>query len=293
MLTAIYVACVLAACAIASPVQSRELKFQTYSHEARGFSSYSHDSAQSAENHASQASMDPISGQMSSSDSVSSAVSHNSGSNMIGGGLGGFGLGSGGLGFGNAGGMSASSSMSSLNSMSALNSLSAGGIGDDVGMIGGAGFGMNQQSSFSASSAISSFQNVNSMISGMQSMLVAGSMSRTVAQQSMQRLSQSLQIAMTQATGCISCFVGQGSQFASVASSTFNQVTSFMSQMQGAFGGNSGPIFTRQTFRSFFGQATRSTISSSTFSNMISPNFVPVMQNIIPGIGGSLLQLNF
>ncbi|KAH9470531.1 hypothetical protein MJO29_004718 [Puccinia striiformis f. sp. tritici] len=290
MFTTIYVASLLAAVAFASPVH----------HEARGFSSYSQDSAQSARNHDSQASMGPFGGHMSSSDSASSAVSHNSGSNMIGGGLDGFGLGSG-LGFGNAGGMSASNSMSSSSRMSASNSLNAGGIGGiggGAGMIGGAGFGMNQQNSFSTSSAISSFQNVNSMLGQMQSMLMAGSMSQTVAQQSMYQLAQSLQVAMTQATGCMTCFSGQGSQFASVASSTFNQFTSFMSQIQGVFGGNLGPILTPfgslgQTFQSFFEQASSSTSSSSSFSNMLSPNFAPVMQSIIPGVGGPLSLLGF
>ncbi|KNE98964.1 hypothetical protein PSTG_07808 [Puccinia striiformis f. sp. tritici PST-78] len=148
MFTTVYVASLLAAVAFASPVH----------HETRGFSSYSQDSAQSVRNHDSQASMGPFGGHMSSSDSASSAVSHNSGSNMSGGGLNGFGLGSG-LGFSNAGGMSASNSMSSSSRMSASNSLNAGGIGGGAGMIGGAGFGMNQQNSFSASSAISSFQN--------------------------------------------------------------------------------------------------------------------------------------
>ncbi|KAI9630649.1 hypothetical protein KEM48_013807 [Puccinia striiformis f. sp. tritici PST-130] len=134
------------------------------------------------------------------------------------------------------------------------------------------------------------------MIGQMQSMLLAGSMSQTVAQQSMQQLAQSIQIAMTQATSCITCFSGQGSQFASVASSTFNQFTSFMSQMQGAFNGNMGPILIPfgslgNTFQSFFQQASSFTSSSSSFSSMLSPNFAPVLQSIIPGIGGPLSQL--
>ncbi|POV98072.1 hypothetical protein PSHT_14227 [Puccinia striiformis] len=149
----------------------------------------------------------------------------------------------------------------------------------------------------------------------MQSTLMSGSMSSTVAYQSMQRLAQSLQIAMTQATACTSCFAGQGSQFASVASTTFNQFTRFISQMQGAFGGQ---ICTRKsshqlirdssyrplasplcalalaqlgnTFQSFFQHASSFSTgsSSSSLSSMISPNFLPVIQNIIPGIGGSL-----
>ncbi|KAI7959597.1 hypothetical protein MJO28_003388 [Puccinia striiformis f. sp. tritici] len=41
MFTTVYVACVLVAAAIASPVH----------HKAQGFSSYSQDSAQSAQNH--------------------------------------------------------------------------------------------------------------------------------------------------------------------------------------------------------------------------------------------------
>ncbi|POW05978.1 hypothetical protein PSHT_10561, partial [Puccinia striiformis] len=285
MFTTVYVARLLAAAAMASPVH----------HEPRGFSSYSQDSAQSTRNHDSQASIGPSGGPMSSSDSTSSAFSHNSGSNMIGGGPGGFGLGSG-LGFGNTGGMSASSSMSSANLMSASNSLNTGGMVELV--VVGAGFEMSQQSSFSASSAISSFQNVHSMIGQMQSMLLAGPMSQTVAQQSMQQLAQSLQIVMTQATSCITCFLGHGSQFASVASSMFNQFTSFMSQMQGAFDGNMVPIITSfgslgNTFQSFFQQASSFTSSSSSFSNMLSPKFAPVLQSIIPGIGGPLSLLGF
>ncbi|KNE87994.1 hypothetical protein PSTG_18612 [Puccinia striiformis f. sp. tritici PST-78] len=101
----------------------------------------------------------------------------------------------------------------------------------------------------------------------MQSTLMSGSMSSTVAYQSMLQLAQSFQIAMTQATACTSCFAGQGSQFASVASSTFNQFTRFISQMQGAFGG---------------------LICTPFGHGMISPNFLPVIQNVIPGIGGSL-----
>ncbi|POW05582.1 hypothetical protein PSHT_10714 [Puccinia striiformis] len=242
MFTAIYVACLLAACAIATPVH----------HKARGFSGYSQDSAQSARNHDSQASIGPFGGHMSDFNSASSAVSHNSGSNVIGGGLGGSGLG-----IGNAGGVSVSNSMSYSNHVSASNSLNAGSIGNigrGVGMIGGAGFGINQQSSFSASSAISNFQTVNSMIGQMQSMLQAGSMSQTVAQQSMQQLAQSLQIVMTQARSCNACFSGQGSQFASVATNSL----SF---------GHLG-----HTFQSFFQQASTSTASSSSFSNMLSPN---------------------
>ncbi|KAI9623755.1 hypothetical protein H4Q26_014485 [Puccinia striiformis f. sp. tritici PST-130] len=155
-----YVACLLAACAIATPVQWH----------------------QSARNHDSQASIGPFGGHMSDFNSASSAVSHNSGSNVI-------------------GGVSVAV-VSALvtpgrecfqqhelfKHVSASNSLNAGSIGNGrgVGMIGGAGFGINQQSSFSASSAISNFQTVNSMIGQMQSMLQAGSMSQTVAQQSMQ-----------------------------------------------------------------------------------------------------------
>ncbi|KNE94286.1 hypothetical protein PSTG_12311 [Puccinia striiformis f. sp. tritici PST-78] len=238
MLSTVYVACLLAASAIAHPVH----------YEARGFSSYSQDSNQSARNHGSQASLGPFGGSMSSHDDASSATTHNSGSTMIGGGVGGFGTG-GGFGFANAGGMSASNSMSSSNSnqMSASNGFSAGGIGGGVGMIGG-GFGMNQQNSFSASSAISNFQNVNSMIGQMQSTLMSGSMSSTVAYQSMQQLAQSLQIAMTHATGCNACFAGHGFQFASAASSTFNQFTRFISQMQGAFGGQICTLLARHKF---------------------------------------------
>ncbi|KAI7959596.1 hypothetical protein MJO28_003387 [Puccinia striiformis f. sp. tritici] len=176
--------------------------------------------------------------------------------------------------------------------------LNAGGIG------GGAGYDwrwqLRNESRKAASvsrppSAVS--KNVNSLIGQLQSMLMAGSMSQTVAQQSMQQLAQSLQMAMTQATACTICFSGQGSQFASVASSTFNQFTSFMSQMQGALDGNLGPIVTPfgslgQPFRTFFQQASKSsTFSSSSFSNMLSPNFAPVMQSIIPGIGGPLSLL--
>ncbi|KAH9465896.1 hypothetical protein Pst134EA_013756 [Puccinia striiformis f. sp. tritici] len=189
MFPAVYVACLLVATAIASPVH----------HEARGFSSYSQDSAQSARNHGSQASVGPFGGSMSSHDDASSATSHNSGSTMIGGGVGGFGSG-GGFGFANTGGSNSMSSFTA-NSMSAANSFSAGGIGGGVG-----GFGMNQQNSFSASSAISNFQNVNSMMAQMQSTLMSGSMSSTVAYQSMLQLAQSFQIAMTQATACTSCF---------------------------------------------------------------------------------------
>ncbi|KAH9454504.1 hypothetical protein Pst134EB_033482 [Puccinia striiformis f. sp. tritici] len=283
MFSTVYVACLLVVSVITHPVH----------HEARGFSSYSQDSAQSARNHGSQASVGPFGGSMSSYDDASSATSHNSGSTMIGGGIGGFDSG-GGFGFGNTGGMSASTSMGSFNSnsMSASNGFSAGGIGGGLGMIGGGGgFGMNQQSSFSTSSAISNFQNVNSMIGQMQSTLMAGSMSSTVAYQSMQQLAQSLQIAMTQATACASCFAGQGSQFASVASSTFNQFTRFISQMQGAFGGQICTPLGQlgNTFQSFFQHASSFTSSSSSsLTSMISPNFLPVMQNIIPGIGGSL-----
>ncbi|KAI9614188.1 hypothetical protein H4Q26_009329 [Puccinia striiformis f. sp. tritici PST-130] len=273
MLSTVYVACLLAASAIAHPVH----------YEARGFSSYSQDSNQSARNHGSQASLGPFGGSMSSHDDASSATTHNSGSTMIGGGVGGFGTG-GGFGFANAGGMSASNSMSSSNSnqMSASNGFSAGGIGGGVGMIGG-GFGMNQQNSFSASSAISNFQNVNSMIGQMQSTLMSGSMSSTVAYQSMQQLAQSLQIAMTHATGCNACFAGHGFQFASAASSTFNQFTRFISQMQGALVAKYALL--GNTFQSFFQHASSFTSSSSSsLTSMISPNFLPVIQNIIPGI---------
>ncbi|KAH9454656.1 hypothetical protein Pst134EB_014722 [Puccinia striiformis f. sp. tritici] len=189
MFPAVYVACLLVATAIASPVH----------HEARGFSSYSQDSAQSARNHGSQASVGPFGGSMSSHDDASSATSHNSGSTMIGGGVGGFGS-AGGFRFADTGGSNSMSSFTA-NSMSAANSFSAGGIGGGVG-----GFGMNQQNSFSASSAISNFQNVNSMMAQMQSTLMSGSMSSTVAYQSMLQLAQSFQIAMTQATACTSCF---------------------------------------------------------------------------------------
>ncbi|KNF02628.1 hypothetical protein PSTG_04223 [Puccinia striiformis f. sp. tritici PST-78] len=58
------------------------------------------------------------------------------------------------------------------------------------------------------------------------------------------------------------------------------KLTSFMSQMQAAFDGNLSPILS-------------STFSSSSFSNMLSPNFAPVMQSIIPGIGGPLSLLAF
>ncbi|KNE87869.1 hypothetical protein PSTG_18740 [Puccinia striiformis f. sp. tritici PST-78] len=121
---------------------------------------------------------------------------------------------------------------------------------------------------------------------------MSGLMSSTVAYQSMQRLAQSLQIAMTQATACTSCFAGQGSQFASVASTTFNQFTRFISQMQGAFGGQICTPLAQlgNTFQSFFQHASSFSTgsSSSSLSSMISPNFLPVIQNIIPGIGGSL-----
>ncbi|KNE88471.1 hypothetical protein PSTG_18127 [Puccinia striiformis f. sp. tritici PST-78] len=121
---------------------------------------------------------------------------------------------------------------------------------------------------------------------------MSGSMSSTVAYQSMLQLAQSFQIAMTQATACTSCFAGQGSQFASVASSTFNQFTRFISQMQGAFGGQICTPFGQlgNTFQSFFQHASSfsTSSSSSSVSGMISPNFLPVIQNVIPGIGGSL-----
>ncbi|KAI9603983.1 hypothetical protein H4Q26_003593 [Puccinia striiformis f. sp. tritici PST-130] len=100
MFSTVYVACLLVVSVITHPVH----------HEARGFSSYSQDSAQSARNHGSQASVGPFGGSMSSYDDASSATSHNSGSTMIGGGIGGFDSG-GGFGFGNTGGMSASTSM--------------------------------------------------------------------------------------------------------------------------------------------------------------------------------------
>ncbi|KAI9604142.1 hypothetical protein H4Q26_003754 [Puccinia striiformis f. sp. tritici PST-130] len=257
MFPAVYVACLLVATAIASPVH----------HEARGFSSYSQDSAQSARNHGSQASVGPFGGSMSSHDDASSATSHNSGSTMIGGGVGGFGS-AGGFRFADTGGSNSMSSFTA-NSMSAANSFSAGGIGGGVG-----GFGMNQQNSFSASSAISNFQNVNSMMAQMQSTLMSGSMSSTVAYQSMLQLAQSFQIAMTQATACTSCFAGQGSQFASVASSTFNQFTRFISQMQGAFGGHICTPFGQlgNTFQSFFQHASSFSTSSSSSSNDLSSN---------------------
>ncbi|KAI9630650.1 hypothetical protein KEM48_013808 [Puccinia striiformis f. sp. tritici PST-130] len=116
MFTTVYVACLLVAATIASPVR----------HEARGF---------------------PVTRRTAPSPPGIMTLKHRSahssqlGSIMIGGGVGDFGLGSG-LGFGNAGGMSASSSMSSSNSMSASNTLNTGGIGGiggGVGMIGGAG----------------------------------------------------------------------------------------------------------------------------------------------------------
>ncbi|KNE88472.1 hypothetical protein PSTG_18128 [Puccinia striiformis f. sp. tritici PST-78] len=75
---------------------------------------------------------------MSSHDDASSATSHNSGSTMIGGGVGGFGS-AGGFRFADTGGSNSMSSFTA-NSMSAANSFSAGGIGGGVG-----GFGMNQQ----------------------------------------------------------------------------------------------------------------------------------------------------
>ncbi|KAI7963354.1 hypothetical protein MJO29_003781, partial [Puccinia striiformis f. sp. tritici] len=100
---------------------------------------------------------------------------------------------------------------------------------------------------------------------------------------------------------------GQGWQFASVASSTLNQFTFFMSQMQSAFGGNLGPIFTPKTghhrirapfadllppfaVQSFFHRPSSSPSSSLSF-DMLPPNFALVMRSIIPGIVSSLISL--
>ncbi|OAV98570.1 hypothetical protein PTTG_01799 [Puccinia triticina 1-1 BBBD Race 1] len=306
MFSTVYVACLLAVSALASPVQ----------HHPRGFGlSYSNDAAQSSASHNSAATMSPLGGSFQSSDAQSASASHNSGSSFGGVGGGGFGGGIGGGGFaggvggigGGVGGLGvggtfgAGGSFNSMNVQSqamSANTFNAGGIG--MGGIGGIGGGIGggasmaiSQQAYSASSVISSFQSLTNMMSNMQASLIAGQMSQSMAMQQVSTLAQSFQMAMNQANTCVPCFIG--GQFGGVASSTMSMLTQFMSQMSSTFGVNSLPqIFSPfsglgSVFSSFFSQAFSSQ-SSLSYSSLIPSSFPGLMGSVIPGLPGMLNQ---
>ncbi|WAR52197.1 hypothetical protein PtB15_1B636 [Puccinia triticina] len=278
MLSTVYVACLLAASAFATPA----------SHAPRGFAQYSQDAASADRTRASQASSTPWGSSMSSSDTINSANSHNSGSaynSGLGNGLafaGGvdpvFG---GGAGFGNlqGGGYNALSA----NSANA-NSFQAGGIGGFGA--GGSSFSSSQQSS-SVSSVSSSFQSLNGLIGGFQSQLAAGQLTRDVAFQRCQQLAQSFQAVLSQANNCGNCFSDPG-QFGSIASSTLSQFTNFVSSLQTSFGGNafsqiaSPLVGLTSSFQQFFQRTSASSAIST--SSLIPQNFGPVFQGIMPSL---------
>ncbi|WAR56545.1 hypothetical protein PtB15_7B394 [Puccinia triticina] len=282
MLSTVYVACLLATAAFATPT----------THAPRGFAQYSQDAASADRSHASQASSTPWSNSMSSSDTSNSVNSHNSGS-VYNGGLGnglafggdvdpGFG---GAAGFGNfqGGGYNAMSANSANANSFQAGGYQAGGLGGFGA--GGSSFSSSQQSS-SVSSVSSSFQSLNGLIGGFQSQLAAGQLTRDLAFQRCQQLAQSLQAVLSQATNCATCFnIGQ---FGSIASSTLIQFTNFVSSLQTSFDGSA---FSRiasplsgltSSFQQFFQRTSASSAIST--SSLIPQNFGPVFQGIMPSV---------
>ncbi|WAR62712.1 hypothetical protein PtB15_15B299 [Puccinia triticina] len=135
------------------------------------------------------------------------------------------------------------------------------------------------------------------MIGGLQSQLASGHLTQDIAYQRVQKLTASFQATLNEANGCGICFNNPGHS-SSVASSTMIQFTNFKSLLQTTFGKSpftqiSASVFLNLTslFQKFFQQTTDSL--SFSFNSIITQNFGPVMQDIMPFLVPSLEHLVF
>ncbi|POW11704.1 hypothetical protein PSHT_08346 [Puccinia striiformis] len=284
MFSTIYVVCLLASAAFASPVAL----------EPRGFmqaSSYDQSGSKADAAHSASNQVTPFGMSSSVSDSASNSAFHNAGSQQsgmggmgIGGGVGGFNNGVGiGNGFANGvgGGMQASSFNAANSASMSASSMNAanGGL---VGGIGGLGMGGG------LNSVMNSFQSASQQMQQTQSMIQSGQFGEAMASQQMHRSPPACALTMANSCGA-ACFGAGGGQFGSTAFSTISQFTQLLNMLQGSFGNQFGsmvsPFANLGTGLSqFISQAQSSQYSASQFSsNTMQQSVLPTLQSAIPG----------